>query len=138
MQSTEVILCCMQNVLGGVVRVRTVAALIFSLTFWTFVGSAQEGHPLVGTWHGSWGPNETTRHDVTVVMDWDGAVISGLVNPGYDQSPLQNAKLNPKDWTLHFEIDTKDTSGKAVHCAVDGKIDKLGSDRRTLAGAWNC
>ena len=29
---------------------------------------AQEGHPLVGTWHGTWGPNTTERHDVTLVI----------------------------------------------------------------------
>ena len=99
---------------------------------------AQEGHPLVGTWHGNWGPNQTTRNDLTVVMDWDGKEITGLVNPGFDQAALQNAKLFPKDWSVHFEIDSKDGSGKTVRCIVDGKIDKLGSDRRTLAGTWNC
>ena len=99
---------------------------------------AQEGHPLAGTWHGNWGPDATTRHDLTVFMDWDGKAVTGLVNPGFDQSPLQNAKLNPKDWSVHFEIDSKDIAGKPVRCAVDGKIDKLGSDRRTLTGTWNC
>ena len=69
---------------------------------------AQEGHPLAGTWHGNWGPDTATRHDLTVFMDWDGKAVTGLVNPGFDQSPLQNAKLNPKDWTVHFEIDSKD------------------------------
>jgi hypothetical protein len=98
----------------------------------------QEGHPLVGSWHGTWGSDEKNRSDFTVVMDWDGKTIIGLVNPGFDQIPLQNAKLNPKDWTVHFEVDRKDGSGKPQHCLVDGKIDKLGSDRRTLAGTWNC
>ena len=28
--------------------------------------------------------------------------------------------------------------GGYVRCLVDGKIDKLGSDRRTLTGSWNC
>jgi hypothetical protein len=101
-------------------------------------GLAQEGHPLAGTWHGNWGADAATRHDLTVFMDWDGKAVTGLVNPGFDQSPLQNAKLNPKDWTVHFEIDSRDSSGEPVHCAVDGKIDKLGSDRRTLTGTWNC
>ncbi len=99
---------------------------------------AQEGHPLSGSWHGDWGPNAKTRNDVTVIMDWDGKAITGLVNPGFDQAALQNAKLNPSNWTVHFEIETKDSSGKPVRCTVDGKIDKLGSDRRTLSGAWNC
>jgi len=100
--------------------------------------AAQEGHPVVGSWHGSWGTSPTERTDFTVIMDWDGKVISGVVNPGFDQSPLQNAKLNPKDWTVHFEMDRKEKSGSTVRCTLDGKIDKLGSDRRTLAGAWTC
>lgn len=100
--------------------------------------SAQEGHPLSGSWHGDWGPNAKTRTDVTLIMDWDGRAITGLVNPGFDQAPLQNAKLIPSNWTVHFEVEMKDTSGKPVRCIVDGKLDKLGSDRRTLTGTWNC
>ena len=98
---------------------------------------AQEGHPLVGTWHGNWGPTATDRSDMTLVMDWDGKVISGIVNPGFDSLQLQNAKLNPKDWTVHFEVDRKEAVG-TVHCMADGKIDKLGSDRRTLTGTFVC
>ena len=70
--------------------------------------------------------------------NWDGKTLTGVVNPGFDQLALQNAKLNPKDWTLHFEVDRKESSGSTVHCMVDGKIDKLGSDRRTLTGTFNC
>ena len=99
---------------------------------------AQEGHPLVGSWHGNWGANATNRNDLTLVMDWDGKVITGIVNPGFDQMALQNAKLNPKDWTLHFELDRKESTGNTVHCMADGKIDKLGSDRRTLTGTYTC
>jgi hypothetical protein len=99
---------------------------------------AQEGHPLVGTWHGNWGPTPTTRTDITVVMDWDGKEITGIVNPGFEGMMLQNPKLFPKDWTVHFEVDWKEKSGTTVRCLVDGKIDKLGSDRRTLIGSWNC
>ena len=99
---------------------------------------AQEGHPLVGSWHGTWGPNATTRTDLTVIMDWDGKLLTGVVNPGFDQMSLQNARLNPSNWTVHFEVDRKDASGKPDRCAADGKIDKLGSDRRTLTGTWTC
>ena len=111
-----------------------------AISFYLFIllAFAQEGHPLSGSWHGNWGLDQTKRIDITIVMDWDGKLITGVVNPGFDQSQLQNAKLNPKDWSLHFEIDAKDAAGKAARCIVDGKIDKLGSDRRTLAGSWNC
>jgi len=98
---------------------------------------AQEGHPLVGSWHGNWGSNASNRKDLTLVMDWDGKVITGIVNPGFDQLQLQNSKLNPKDWTFHFELDNKE-NGTTTHCTADGKIDKLGSDRRTLTGTYVC
>ena len=99
---------------------------------------AQEGHPLDGSWHGDRRPNAKTRTDVTLIMDWDGTQVTGMVNPGFEHMALQNAKLNPKDWTVHFEVESKDAAGKTVRCLVDGKIDKLGSDTRTLAGTWTC
>src|SRR5947207_670525 len=75
---------------------------------------AQEGHPLVGSWHGDRGSGPAGRTDVTLIMDWDGAALTGIVNPGYEHAALQNTKLNPKDWTLHFELDLKDSSGKIM------------------------
>jgi hypothetical protein len=99
---------------------------------------AQEGHPLVGSWHGDRGTGGQRRTDVTLVMDWDGEHLTGVVNPGFDQMALQNARLNAKEWSVHFEVESKDPSGKSVRCLVDGKIDRLGSDRRTLAGTWVC
>ena len=99
---------------------------------------AQEGHPLVGSWHGDRGPNAKARTDVTLIMDWDGTQLTGLVNPGFEGMALQNAKLNPKDWTVHFEVESKDAAGMTTRCMVDGKIDKLGSDTRTLTGTWVC
>ena len=93
---------------------------------------AQEG--TVG-WHLAWElgnePRQPKRHHVG-----DGLgrkVLSGVMNPGFDGLQLQNAKLNPKDWTVHFEVDRKENAS-TVRCMVDGKIDKLGSDRRTLTG----
>lgn len=99
---------------------------------------AQEGHPLAGSWHGDRGPGAQKRTDITVILDWDGTQLTGTVNPGFEDMKLQNAKLNPKGWTVHFEIDSKDASGKTVRCLVDGTIDRLGSDQRTLSGSWVC
>jgi len=112
--------------------------LIPGLLLFAMVIFAQEGHPVVGSWHGDRGATAANRSPVTLIMDWDGQQITGLVNPGYEHMTLQNAKLNAKEWTLHFELDSKDSSGKAVRCSVDGKLDKLGSDRRTLTGTWTC
>jgi hypothetical protein len=103
--------------------------------------SAQEGHPLVGSWHGDWGSGAAGRQDLTVVFDYtpDGADVTGLANPGYDHAALQNIQLTipkPDDWNVKFEVELKDKSGKATRYVAEGKLDKIGSDRRTLAGTW--
>ena len=104
--------------------------------------SAQEGHPLVGSWHGNWGLNATDRKDLTLIVDYtaDGSGITGLVNPGYDQATIQNLVLTipkPTDWTFKFEVDLKDKSGKATHYIAEGKLDQIGYDQRTLKGTWS-
>ena len=104
--------------------------------------SAQEGHPLVGSWHGDWGTSATGRQDLTVVIDCapDGADVTGIANPGYDHATLLNIQLTipkPTDWNVKFEVELKDKSGKATRYVAEGKLDKIGSDRRTLTGTWN-
>ena len=102
---------------------------------------AQEGHPLVGTWHGEWGPSATHRNDVTLVLEWDGKNITGLVNPGPESMKLSRATLepsnDPKGWKVHFELDAKDHDGKPVHFVIDGTIENLTSIRRSIVGTWS-
>lgn len=98
---------------------------------------AQEGHPLKGTWLGDWGPSRTDRNQVTVVLDWDGKAITGVINPGPDAIPLTKATLEPKGWMVHFEASTKDRSGKATNYVIDGKIENLGLYNRAIVGTWN-
>ena len=104
--------------------------------------SAQEGHPLVGSWHGDWGIGAASRQDLTVVIDYtaDGADVTGLANPGYDHASLQNIQLTipkPTEWNVKFEVELKDKSGKATRYVAEGRLDRIGSDRRILAGSWN-
>jgi hypothetical protein len=103
----------------------------------TVAGLAQEGHPLVGTWYGDWGPTPTHRNQITLVMAWDGKSISGVINPGPDSSPIKVATLDSTKWTVHFEADGKDQSGNPVHFVADGKLDNIGSYHRTLTGSWS-
>lgn len=98
--------------------------------------AAQEGHPLSGTWHGTWGPNAKERTDVTLVMEWDGKEITGLLNPGLESSKLQKAALDPSKWGVHFEADVKDKSGKMVHAVADGNIQDVTSIKRSIVGTW--
>ncbi len=112
------------------------SAGLLSLTFAAAL-AAQEGHPLVGSWHGTMGEGASER-DLTVIMDWDGSVLSGLVNPGFEHADLQNARLVSADWTVYFELDFETEPGQEERCVVNGTIDRLGSDRRTMSGTWNC
>jgi hypothetical protein len=96
---------------------------------------AQEGHPLKGSWIGTWGPNELHGNDVLVVLDWDGKTISGTINPGTDNMVIKNATLTPEGWQVHLEADAKDKAG-AVTYVLDGKIENLAFHNRTISGTW--
>ena len=97
----------------------------------------QQGHPLSGSWHGEWGP-PGGRKDLTVIIDWDGQRLTGLVNPVTDRAQLQNATLDSESWTVRFAVDVKGPSEQILHCVADGQLGQLGSDRRTLTGTWIC
>jgi hypothetical protein len=98
---------------------------------------AQEGHPLVGTWYGDWGPSPQERHDVTIVMTWDGKKIGGTIDPGPDAIPFKAATLDSSAWTVHIEADRPaNAKTAALHCVIDGKLANLGSYNRTLTGTW--
>ena len=97
---------------------------------------AQEGHPLVGSWHGNWGTNAKERSDVTFVLNYDGKNITGMINPGPDAAKLQKATLDASNWGVHLEADLKDKSGNTVHVIADGKIEDVTSVRRSIAGTW--
>jgi hypothetical protein len=112
-------------------------AFCFAVSLLASAALAQEGHPLVGTWHGSWGPNAKDRRDVTLVLNWDGKNISGMINPGPDSVRFPSGSLDPGNWSVHFEADGKDSSGKPVHIVIDGKIENITNVRRFLTGTWS-
>ena len=93
---------------------------------------AQEGHPLTGSWHGDWGSSAKQRTPVVLFMKWNNTAVEGTLNPGKNGVPLKNTKMNPADWTVHFEADTKD----GQHVVADGKLGDLGSYNRTITGTW--
>jgi len=97
---------------------------------------AQEGHPLKGSWIGTWGPSQNHGDDVLVVLKWDGKALSGTINPGTDDIPLKVATLNPTGWMVHLEGDGKDKAGKPLSYVVDGKIENLGLPHRSIVGTW--
>lgn len=118
-------------------RTAVLAASLLSVFFLLIVPAmAQEGHPLTGSWHGSWGPTASDQKPVLVYMKWDSKNIVGTVNPGPNAAPFKVATLDPSNWSVHIEADGKDKAGNPVHIVIDGKIDNLGSYNRTIAGTW--
>lgn len=73
------------------VRLFFLAALVFVVP-----AIAQEGHPLTGTWYGDFGMTQGQRNDLTVVMEWNGANATGIVNPGPKAVTIKTAKLDVK------------------------------------------
>ena len=118
-------------------RARACVFLLLAASALTGLAIAQEGHPLVGTWSGDWGPTPTHRNQVTIVMNWDGKNIAGIINPGPDVIPMKVATLDSTRWTVHIEADAKDSAGNPVHFVIDGKLDNILSYKRTLAGTWS-
>lgn len=117
---------------------RAVAASLFAVSCLALSTSAtaQEGHPLSGTWSGDWGPAANQRTHLTVVMNWDGKNVTGTINPGTEGTPLGSVILDVANWTVRIEADAKDASGKPVHIAADGKLEDISSYHRTLKGTW--
>ena len=100
-------------------------------------GYAQQGHPLSGTWSGDWGPPSGARTKVTIVMDWDGKKVTGIINPGPDSAPIANVSVDPSNWAIRIEADAKDAAGKSAHVVVDGRMTDIGSYHRVIAGTWH-
>lgn len=98
--------------------------------------AAQEGHPLKGSWVGSWGPSQHHTDDVLIVLNWNGKSITGMLNPGTDNMPIRNATLNPVGWVVRFEADGKDRSGSPLTYVVEGKVENLGLPERSIVGTW--
>ena len=115
-------------------RALCIVAVILSLGA---VARGQEGYPLVGTWYGDWGATPQQRHDVTIVMTWDGKSIGGTIDPGPDAVAFKTATLDSSTWTVHIEAERPGKGATAaVRYVIDGKLANLGSYNRTLSGTW--
>jgi hypothetical protein len=115
-------------------------ALIFVLTLSLVAlaggaAVAQEGHPIKGSWIGSWTGNKAHGDDVLFVMNWDGKAITGVINPGTDDIAIKSVTLDPDKWTVRIEADAKDKAG-AISYVIDGKIENLAMHNRSIAGTW--
>lgn len=110
--------------------------LTCALACLTLAAFAQEGHPLVGTWHGEWSPAPGQTARIVMFLQWDTKNVTGRLNPGPRSAPFQVVALDPEKWTVHFEADVKDKAGQIEHVSADGKLENIGSYNRTITGTW--
>jgi hypothetical protein len=115
---------------------RRLGAVICAITLFSLIATAQEGHPLTGTWHGEWSPAPGQHSRIVMFMKWDAKNVVGVINPGPKAVPLTVATLDAEKWTVHFEGETKDAAGSPVHISADGKLENVGSYNRTITGTW--
>ena len=108
-------------------RTRTFV-LAAALVVFTASARTQEGHPLTGTWAGDWGPAGAQRTHITMVMEWDGKAVTGMINPGPDAIPLTTVSVDWGTWTVRLE---------AKGIAAEGRLEDIGSYHRRIVGTWN-
>jgi len=108
----------------------TCFAVVLSLVLAVAVQS-QEGFPLDGTWRGEWGP-DGGKSAVVIVMKWDGKNVNGMINPGPNVVRFSGPVLEPSDWSVHIEAQSRD--GQPI--VIEAKLADIGSYNRTLTGTW--
>ena len=90
--------------------------------------TAQEGHPIKGSWIGEWQGNDALGESLLMVMNWDGKNITGVINPGTDNLQIESAQLNPDDWSVTI---------KAGDYTLEGTFARLELPNRSISGTWN-
>jgi hypothetical protein len=98
---------------------------------------AQVGHPAKGSWSGYWGTSDATKHRILLVLDWRDRKITGVINPGPNQVPIDKADLDVDTWTLRLEASMPTGSGGKAPFVTTGKLTNLGSwTMRTYSGTY--
>jgi hypothetical protein len=98
-------------------------------------GLAQEGHPLKGSWLGTWQSNAVHGENILLVLDWDGENITGMINPGTDNIALDRASLDPDGWVVTLEAEGNSASG-SVRYVIEGRIENIELPNRSIVGTW--
>ena len=93
-------------------------------------GGVDGTDPLSGTWTGDWGPSPTDRNPVVLELAWDGARLSGTVNPGPNAVELTNAAFDPVTQTVTMEADVEGFFDP-FHYMIEGTL-----DGNMISGSW--
>jgi hypothetical protein len=120
---------CLPKILPKVKHAAAVMIVVAGSS--SLVATAQEGHPLKGSWLGTWESNDVHGEFVLLILDWDGEKISGMINPGTDNIEIREASLNPDGWVVTFEAASDD-----VRYEIEGRIENLELPDRSIVGTW--
>jgi len=137
-------------------RMKAVGSLVLCgvLAAWVLPVQAQEGHPLKGTWYGDFG-TESERHDLTILLDWDGQRVTGVIHPGPDAIPIRSAVMDitpgvpapegrssvtgtPPEFRVRFEVDAPNSAGGVDRFRFEGQIFNPVAGNRRIVGTWTC
>jgi hypothetical protein len=126
----------------------SIAAALLSVVLAVAVTvTAQEGHPLAGTWYGDYAVGAQKR-DLTIIMTWDGKTASGTINPGPNAVPLTSATLTitpgkpaPEGQnsttgvppTFHVRLEANLPGGATT---FEGTIQNPVAGNRRITGTW--
>lgn len=98
---------------------------------------SQVGHPAKGSWSGYWGTSAETKRRILLVLDWRNRQISGVINPGPNQVPVDKAELDVATWTLRLEANMPTSNGGKAPFVATGQLTNLGSwTTRTYSGTY--
>ena len=108
------------------------AAVFFISSAFAGIANAQEGHPFKGTWRGTITTGSTTR-PLLIIMDYDGADITGMVNPGRSSYRFSSTELDASNWLFQAQATTRD----GVDISLQATLNEIGARDRYLEGAWS-
>lgn len=110
--------------------------VVFSVLFlisaaFSGILSAQEGHPLKGTWRGVIATGDDSEA-LLMIMDFDGENITGMINPGRSSFRFSSSGLNADSWLFSAAATTRD----GVDISFQATLNEIGARNRYLEGTW--
>lgn len=98
---------------------------------------AQVGHPAKGSWSGYWGPGDTERRRILLLLDWENREVVGTINPGRNAVPIEKVAIDYATWTMTIEAQMPVGDGGTETWVATGKLENLGSwVNRRYAGTY--
>ena len=123
----------MAKIFGSAIR----ATLMLAIALICVAAVAQTGHPAKGSWLGYWGPDNSERRRIRLLLDWEDRTVTGTINPGRNGVTIESASVDYDSWTLTIEADMPTSDGGVARFVASGVLDNLGSwTNRRYAGTY--